>query len=162
MKNFFPTTILFLIGIFAFTSTASAQLYEVSLDEKIQQSSLIVEGRVSERESYRASDGRIYTANKIDVATLLKGDNRDLCLPSLHGEAQSGTKNKHGRICLRSRQVHTGFSFLSLLVCQSLEQTGALLRPTTCIPAYRGSSNFHKNKETGLGWHPNRSMFTKI
>ena len=80
MKIFFPNTVLMLIGILTANISANAQLYEVSLDEKIRQSSLIVEGRVSERESYRAPDGRIYTANKIDVSTLLKGGNRDLCL----------------------------------------------------------------------------------
>ncbi len=73
MKNFFQSTVLLFMCIFAFTYTAKAQLYEISLDEKIQQSSLIVEGRVIAQESYKTSDGEVYTANKIAVSALLKG-----------------------------------------------------------------------------------------
>lgn len=73
MKNFFPTTVLMLIGILTATFSANAQLYEVSLDEKIQQSSLIVEGRVVAQESYRTPEGEVYTANKVAVGALLKG-----------------------------------------------------------------------------------------
>jgi hypothetical protein len=73
MKNFFPTTILMLIGILTANFSANAQLYEVGLDEKIQQSSLIVEGRVVAQESYKTPDGEAYTANKVAVSALLKG-----------------------------------------------------------------------------------------
>lgn len=73
MKNFFQSTVLLLMGIFAFMHTANAQLYEIGLDEKIQQSSLIVEGRVVAQESYRTPEGEVYTANKVAVSAVLKG-----------------------------------------------------------------------------------------
>ena len=62
-----------LIGILTANFSANAQLSEVSLDEKIQQSSLIVEGWVVAQESYKAPDGEVYTANKVAISALLKG-----------------------------------------------------------------------------------------
>ncbi|MBI1226598.1 MAG: T9SS type A sorting domain-containing protein [Bacteroidetes bacterium] len=73
MKNFFQSTVLLLVGVFALSFTAKAQLYEVSLDEKIEKASLIVEGKVIAQESYRSPDGEVYTANKVAVSALLKG-----------------------------------------------------------------------------------------
>ncbi len=151
MKNFFPTTILFLIGIFAFTSTASAQLYEVSLDEKIQQSSLIVEGRVSERESYRASDGRIYTANKIDVATLLKGDNRDLCLTIT---TWGGTIGDEEQTWTHMLTLETGSHGIFFLEPSRVPEFGANGCPPPTYDVYSGVQGFleFSQKQGNRAW----------
>lgn len=59
-----------------FTSIfAHAQLYKVDLDEKVQKSSLIVEGRVVDKKSFWNDDhSMIYTTNTIDVYKSFKGD----------------------------------------------------------------------------------------
>ena len=77
MKWIYQITLLTLIGILAGLPTVKAQLYEVSLDEKIQNSSLIVEGRVVAQESYKTPEGEVYTANKVAVSALLKGNLRE-------------------------------------------------------------------------------------
>lgn len=77
MKNTFQTRIIALLGLFFLPNLSFGQLYEVSLDEKIQKSTLIVEGKVVESRCYRADDKTIYTANKIKLTSLLKGDYRD-------------------------------------------------------------------------------------
>lgn len=78
MKNFFPTaSILMLIYILTANFSANAQLYEVSLDEKIRKPSLIVEGRVVAQESYQTPEGEVYTANKVAVSALLKGNMKE-------------------------------------------------------------------------------------
>ncbi|GAB4260300.1 MAG: hypothetical protein Kow0027_27750 [Saprospiraceae bacterium] len=77
MKWIYQITLLTFFGALAGLPTANAQLYEVSLNEKIQKSSLIIEGRVVAQESYKTSEGEVYTANKIAVSALLKGNLRE-------------------------------------------------------------------------------------
>src|SRR5690349_9768126 len=49
-------------------------LYPVSLDKKIQSSSLIVEGRVASKQSFwNASHTMIFTNNKIEIYKVFKG-----------------------------------------------------------------------------------------
>ncbi len=53
---------------------ASAQLYEVSLDKKVQNSSLIVEGRVLDQHCFWGPGRQmIYTASKVEVYKSFKG-----------------------------------------------------------------------------------------
>ena len=73
MKNVFQITVLTFFGIFALISNLKAQLYEVPLDEKIRESALIVEGKVCAKQSFRHG-GEVYTANRIEVSKVLKGD----------------------------------------------------------------------------------------
>ncbi len=54
MKNTLLTFILFLLGLFFHPNFSFGQLYEVSLDEKIQKLTLIVEGKLVESRCYRA------------------------------------------------------------------------------------------------------------
>ncbi|MBX2892682.1 MAG: zinc-dependent metalloprotease [Saprospiraceae bacterium] len=77
MKHAFQNLALLLLGLFGSIHPASAQLYEVSLDEKIEKSTLIVEGKVVESQCYRADNGNIYTANKVQLLSVLKGDYRE-------------------------------------------------------------------------------------
>ena len=44
------------------------------LANKIEKSTLVVEGKVVETRCFRAEDGYIYTANKIKLSSILKGD----------------------------------------------------------------------------------------
>lgn len=97
MKNTFQTRILALLSLFFLPNLLFGQLCEVSLNEKIQKSSLIVEGRVVESKCYRADDETIYTAHKIKVSALLKGEYREGFLTvttwggELDGEKQTWT-----------------------------------------------------------------------
>ncbi|HMQ85165.1 MAG TPA: zinc-dependent metalloprotease [Saprospiraceae bacterium] len=97
MKNLFQTTFVVIIGLILLPNLVFGQLYEVSLDEKIQKSTLIVEGKVVESRCYRADDENIYTANKIKLTNLLKGDYREEYLTittwggGLDGELQTWT-----------------------------------------------------------------------
>lgn len=73
------------------------QLYEVPLDERIANAKLVIEGRVVETKCYRADNETIYTANKIKVSALLKGEYRDEYLTvttwggEMDGELQTWT-----------------------------------------------------------------------
>lgn len=56
------------------TSTyLNAQLIEVSFERKAESSPLIVEGEVTRSEPFTATDGRVYTANEIEINRILKG-----------------------------------------------------------------------------------------
>jgi hypothetical protein len=55
-------------------NAAFGQMYKVSLDERIDKSPLVVEGKVVGSHCFRSSDGNIYTANKVKITSVLKGD----------------------------------------------------------------------------------------
>ncbi|MBK8565651.1 MAG: T9SS type A sorting domain-containing protein [Saprospiraceae bacterium] len=67
------------VGIISLLSCAvcqlNAQLYEIPLDVKINQSVLVVEGKVTESSPLRGDDGRIYTSHKVEIFRILKGTN---------------------------------------------------------------------------------------
>lgn len=77
MKNTFQFLTLAILSLILLPNLLFGQIYEVSLDEKIQKSTLVVEGQVVESKCYRADDETIYTAHKIKVSALLKGEYRD-------------------------------------------------------------------------------------
>lgn len=77
MKHAFKNLGLALLSLIFIPVQLIGQLYEVSLDEKIEKSALIVEGKVVESQCYRADDGNIYTANKVQLVSVLKGDYRE-------------------------------------------------------------------------------------
>ena len=53
---------------------AFGQLTEVTLDQKIENSTLIVEGKVVATKCYRNKNDEIYTANTIELNSILKGN----------------------------------------------------------------------------------------
>ena len=62
------------IVLFFTANCATAQLYKVELDEKIQKSSVIIEGKVIAQKSFwDDAHTMIYTANTIKVSKLFKG-----------------------------------------------------------------------------------------
>lgn len=64
-----------LILLFAFLTASTmmfAQLYEIPLNRKIDESQLIVEGKVIESQSYTGKDDKIYTAHKIGISRIFK------------------------------------------------------------------------------------------
>lgn len=91
MKNTYYTFVLILLSLLLSPKQVFSQLYEVSLDSRIDQSTLIVEGKVVESKCYRSDDGTIYTANKIEVVGILKGEyrNSDLTITTWGGELDS-------------------------------------------------------------------------
>jgi len=117
MKITIQTIFLALLSLFFAQTYAFGQLYEVSLDERIEKSSLIVEGKVVEAKCYRADNGDIYTANKVELVSILKGDYREKFLTvttwggELDGEMQSWThlltldKGDYGVFFLEPTQV---------------------------------------------------------
>ena len=57
---------------------AQSLLYKIPIEEQIEKSSLIVEGRVVERKSYLSNtNNHIYTVNKIEVFRVFKGEQQD-------------------------------------------------------------------------------------
>ncbi len=119
MKNTFQTLIVAFVGLLFLPNLAFGQLYEVSFDEKIQKSTLIVEGKVVESRCYRADNDNIYTANKIKLSALLKGDYRNEYLTvitwggELDGEQQTWThmltleKGNYGVFFLEPTQLQS-------------------------------------------------------
>jgi len=97
MKHAFQNLGLALLSLIFIPTQLLGQLYEVSLDEKIEKSTLIVEGKVVESQCYRADNGNIYTANKVQLVSLLKGDYRENYLTvttwggEMDGELQTWT-----------------------------------------------------------------------
>lgn len=95
MKNTFQSFLVALFSLVLLPNFLFGQLYEVSLEEKIKASTLIVEGKVVESISYRADDDNIYTASKIQLSALIKGDYRGQYLTvttwggELEGEIQT-------------------------------------------------------------------------
>ena len=70
-RSFLSLFIPFLFLLLA--PQAKAQLYEVPIEEKINNSTLVIEGKVIESQSYFGRAGEIYTAHKVDVNKTLKG-----------------------------------------------------------------------------------------
>lgn len=74
MKNKVYFLAIALLCLFIAPKVAFAQTFEVPLDYKIEKSTLVVEGKVVETKCFRAADGYIYTANKVELASILKGN----------------------------------------------------------------------------------------
>jgi IPT/TIG domain len=96
--NFFYLSIIFfkmknklLIPFFAccIVTAAYGQLYPVSLNDRIDQSTLIIEGKVIEKRSYTTDKGDIFTANKIKIMSVLKGiiTEKELTVTTYGGES---------------------------------------------------------------------------
>lgn len=74
MKNTIQIFAIALMSILFSQNSLYGQLYEVAFDEKIEKSILIVEGKVVEAKCYRSDNGDIYTANKVRLVGILKGE----------------------------------------------------------------------------------------
>ena len=75
--NYRQLTILFILFI-NFFSYGQSLLYEVSIQEQIENAELIIEGEIIEKKSYRSSvDDKIYTINKVKVYKSFKGNSTD-------------------------------------------------------------------------------------
>ena len=67
------TTMVFVIGVL--TVSAQISLREISLKEQIENSSLVIEGKVIAKKSFWDADHRlIYTANTVEVYKVFKGE----------------------------------------------------------------------------------------
>lgn len=74
MKTFVRSAPLF-FSLFIFSHLCQAQLYKVDLDEKINHSQLIVEGKVIAKKSFwNDAHNMIYTANTIEIYKVFKGN----------------------------------------------------------------------------------------
>lgn len=74
MKKQFYTYIAVAASLFYSFAVFGQSLYKVSEDEKIQNSSLIVEGRVTQQSSFwNPAHTMIYTSNKVEIYKIFKG-----------------------------------------------------------------------------------------
>src|SRR5579885_3032358 len=74
MKTVFSKLSLFAILVFFYT-ISSAQLYKVELDEKVNNASVIVEGKVTDKKSFwNDAHTMIFTDNTITVYKIFKGN----------------------------------------------------------------------------------------
>ena len=69
MKQIFITSIFLIVGQFSF-----AQFIPISMEQKVQFSDLIVEGKVISQETFKSEDGYIFTRNRVKPEKVLKGD----------------------------------------------------------------------------------------
>ncbi len=91
-----PTLTLALLTIFiaAPAQAQTAALYEVPLEERIDRSELIVEGRVVDQESFWNSDRTlIFTASHVDVYRVFKGQVQG---EQIRGHHSGRTRQFHG------------------------------------------------------------------
>ena len=137
-----------LICILTATFSANAQLYEVSLDEKIQNASLIVEGRVVAQESYLAPDGHTYTANKVAVSALLKGTlpNEFLTVTTWGGKTENGTVTWTHMLILQPGEE--GIFFLER---SQVSETTNPAFPSPAFDVFSSSQGFLKFARNGNG-----------
>lgn len=73
MKNILQILVVLFFGTLYLIPSATAQLSKISLSEKIKNSSLIVEGRVCNSQSYFGRAGEIYTNHEVEIWKTLKG-----------------------------------------------------------------------------------------
>lgn len=70
----FRTALLCLLCVAGISSVTAQSLYEVPLDRKVQNSSLIIEGKVTGQKSFwNAAHTMIYTTNTVEVYKVFKG-----------------------------------------------------------------------------------------
>ncbi len=148
MKRTYQITLFILIGILTGLSNAKAQLYEISLDEKIQHSSLIVEGRVVAQESYKAPNGEVYTANKVAVSALLKGKLKEnfITITTWGGETEDETVTWSHMLTLFPGEV--GIFFLER---NKVPETGNRDFPSPAYEVYSSSQGFLKFARNDIG-----------
>lgn len=94
-------------------NVATAQLYEISLDQRLDQSSLIVEGKVTEIKSYRGNDGKIYTANEIEVFNIFKGNLQSSKITIITLGGTVGNKRETWSHVLELSKYQVGIFFLT-------------------------------------------------
>jgi hypothetical protein len=71
MCNLISKFVLFTMLIMV-TQPTFAQLYEVPLDQRIDQSEVIVEGEVISSKEFRGSDDNIYTSHRVAVSCIFR------------------------------------------------------------------------------------------
>jgi hypothetical protein len=80
---------LLILALVSKAQTATAQLYEISLDQKVSNSTLIIEGKVVDKTSFwNPAHTMIFTANKVEVYKVFKGNSTDSTVEIL---TQGGT-----------------------------------------------------------------------
>ena len=113
MRTFYLFQVLLWLAITTFSNSTKAQLYEIPFNQRLDQSSLIIEGKVIETKSYRGSDGKIYTANKVQAFSVLKGNlqNPKITIITLGGTVGSKRETWTNVLTLSERQM--GIFFLT-------------------------------------------------
>jgi hypothetical protein len=104
----------FLCLLFSAFHLSAQSLYRVSLDEKVQHSSLIVEGKVTEQKSFwNPQHTMIFTSNTIEVSKVFKGTLRETAIEILTqgGSVGSNYIEASDLLVLSKDQVGVFFCF---------------------------------------------------
>ena len=114
MKKRLPFGFLTLfVLLFSFKPSAQS-LYEVSLDEKVQSSSLIIEGKVIGSESFwNSRHTMIYTSNKVEIYKIFKGstDNNIIEIITQGGQLDNVSIQASDLITLKKEEVGIFFCY---------------------------------------------------
>lgn len=156
MKHAFQNLGLALLSLIFIPVQLVAQLYEVPFDEKIRNSTLIVEGKVAESESYRAANGDIYTVHKIVVVGLLKGSYRehDLTVTTWGGTVGDETQTWSHLLTLEKGDY--GIFFLEPTQAPETENR-QFVKP--CFDVYASQQGFLRFVQNDLGVWTAREPF---
>jgi hypothetical protein len=105
-------TFLF-VAFFSFVTNKSfSQLYEISIEEKIANSSLIVEGKVvSQRSFWNPAHSMIYTANTIELYKVFKGVSSSSHIEVLTQGGSVGNEAINASDLLELEKEHVGIFF---------------------------------------------------
>lgn len=108
----FVLAILCLLLI-AHSSFSQCGIYPVSLEQRVNQSAYIVQGKISERQSYLdPRTGNVYTSNKIQVNAWLKNPQ---ALPVVYLITEGGVVGDRATVVYPSLQVQQGSEYLFFL-----------------------------------------------
>lgn len=120
-----------------FVSNAQCLLYEVSLEERSQKASLITEARILDQNTFRHSDNLIYTASRIKVTAVLKGELPANELYLITPGGQIGDQMIRVEPSLETSIGHSGILFLQPSKVKSME-----LSENTQFEAYSSVQGF--------------------
>jgi hypothetical protein len=141
------TNIAFVLSILTITHL-KAQLYEIPLDTKIQIAPLVVEGEVTESQSYFGEDGEIYTAHKIEIYQILKGINfDDDCLTIITMGGEVGEKAATWSHFLELENGQSGIFFLQPTNRPTIERTDYPMETFEVYSSSQGFLEYHDGKK---------------
>ena len=144
MKTVHVIHVFISLVIITFSNVVKAQLYEVPLDQRIQESSIIIEGKVINTQSYKGNDGNIYTENEIQVLSLLKGELEEekVAVITYGGEFEGEKQTWTHLLKLRKNEIG--------LFCLTLSNRPTLKKIKTPYEVYASSQGFLKYEENDI------------
>jgi len=107
-----PVNIFIAIAFMAIANASKGQLYEVNIDEKIANSSLIVEGKVVSQQSFwNRQHTMIYTSNKVELYKVFKGASTNSFIEVLTQGGSVGNESINASDLLELSKDYVGVFF---------------------------------------------------